>query len=1293
MSTESETPSNNLWVGNLSSQVTHSDLMNLFSRHGDLHSVTAPNASRNYAFVCFNRIEDAKAAVEGLRGTVLRGNAIKIDFAKTAKPCKTLWVNGINPAVTKEILQEEFLKFGKIEELKFNRDRKTAYVDYFRLEDASEALKRMNGKRIGSGQIRVDYFRSRTSKRENSADIHDPREGQFLSRSMVHLDSPRMPQDVGRNYFELSKRQQHSQSSGEQKLDGQPSNVLWIGYPPSVRIDEQMLHNAMILFGEIETIKSFPSQNYACVEFRRVDEARRAKEGLQGRLFNDPRILIIYLSSDVGRSKGYAGFPPGTLWPRTDVPFTELPYQTSHMDMSKYDLPMIPNTLSGHVPFSDMLRKLSDANPDCLLGGQNWRRPSPAPAMLPSPSLLVKRPIRPVSRAWDVIDVSQLQREPKRSRIETALPVFGSPFPSKALEDRPLGLDRFGDQDHDYIWRGVIAKGGTSVCRARCVPIGEGIKSEIPDVVNCSVKTGFHVLAKHCTEAMGFTVVYFLPDSEEDFGSYTEFLQYLGKNEQAEVAIFDDGTALFLVPPSDFLSKVLNVTGPERLYGVVLKSPHHNLSSTSMQPQSQSQYMNSQQKHSKIESSGMPQKEEKDLHMDCNTVLCNDSLHLTKQLAPSTIESLPTPVNTVAMSQSRVNLTPEPIATLPSFVPSSAKASGSKSALLPLVSSSMRPPLLLSADLDRGLLPQGSKFDFQGNKLTTHQIHEAENRFNPQGEFSQLQTDTASLNTSISSPMVVTGKQQFHDPTFNLPQQGAVSSRPWSNFGIPAQSGQHQYGVPENFDKDFRTVQGTDFLGSYGSSSSQHRENSVTMSNQVYDSNVAQTYTAMPLAADKGNSAFWKVPRSDGDGASQGTSEVEDDKTQRYLSTLQLAANILLQRQKQQQPSTQAGQRSANPEQDFHQLDSQSDERTGQPINEKKCGGPPPWELAVSSGAKASTGSPRVEQSFVDGQYAPIGGNFMEILEIKSDSELRKKKGTLSIFWRTKLDGQLSHVLWIGYPLSVRIGEQMLHNGMETIRSFPSQDYSCVEFRSVDDARRAKGLQSYLFDDPRISIINEIDDNMGIMWSGCESSAVTKEILQEEFLKFGKIEEFKFNRDHKTAYVDYFRLEDASEALKKMNGKRIGSDQIRENSSDNRDLREGQFLSRTMVLLDSPRMPQDVGGNYSELSKRQQLAQLSGEQKLDGQPSNVLWIGFPPSVHIDEQMLHNAMILFGEIETIRSFPSQNYSCVEFRRVAEAKRAKEGLQGCLFNNLRISIMYLSSDVGRSKVLTLSLARQE
>lgn len=82
--------------------------------------------------------------------------------------------------------------------------------------------------------------------------------------------------------------------------------------------------------------------------------------------------------------------------------------------------------------------------------------------------------------------------------------------------------------------------------------------------------------------------------------------------------------------------------------------------------------------------------------------------------------------------------------------------------------------------------------------LATHQLHEAENQFNRQRQFSQL-------STPRRSPRVATGGPQFQDPTFNLPQQGAFSSRPLSTFGIPSQGGQHQYGVPDSADKGFRT--------------------------------------------------------------------------------------------------------------------------------------------------------------------------------------------------------------------------------------------------------------------------------------------------------------------------------------------------------------------------------------------------------------------------------------------------------------------------------------------------------
>lgn len=78
---------NNLWVGNLSADVTDSDLRNLFEKHGAVDSVTC-YPTRSYAFVNMKRPEDAKRAKESLQGLVLRGGSLKIDFAKPV--CITL---------------------------------------------------------------------------------------------------------------------------------------------------------------------------------------------------------------------------------------------------------------------------------------------------------------------------------------------------------------------------------------------------------------------------------------------------------------------------------------------------------------------------------------------------------------------------------------------------------------------------------------------------------------------------------------------------------------------------------------------------------------------------------------------------------------------------------------------------------------------------------------------------------------------------------------------------------------------------------------------------------------------------------------------------------------------------------------------------------------------------------------------------------------------------------------------------------------------------------------------------
>lgn len=292
-----------------------------------------------------------------------------------------------------------------------------------------------------------------------------------------------------------------------------------------------MLNNAMILYGEIERIKCFPARHYSFVEFRSVEEARRAKEALQGRLFNDPRISIMFSNSDLAPGKDFGPPHPGFRGQRPDMFGNENPFGPSLMDGFPSNPAMLPNNFPGPPPNGVLgpgvprpfgPRRGMDpllANPDFHdpnMGFSmsdmtestpvNQRKLSPATAgLLPSPA-----PGRASHKTsgWDVLDPNHLPRESKRSRIgapdphiagkgdeynasmgrtySTGPQFTGGPF-ARAQADSGLSFQDMsvakgnvmGRASEDYIWRGVIAKGGNPVCHARCIPMGKGLECEM----------------------------------------------------------------------------------------------------------------------------------------------------------------------------------------------------------------------------------------------------------------------------------------------------------------------------------------------------------------------------------------------------------------------------------------------------------------------------------------------------------------------------------------------------------------------------------------------------------------------------------------------------------------------------------------------------------------------------------------------------------------------------------------------------------------------------------------------
>ncbi|MCO5591116.1 hypothetical protein L7F22_045093 [Adiantum nelumboides] len=157
-------PSRLLWVGNVAADASEALLIQTFAKYGAVDYVSAYPA-RSYAFIEFRDLEDAKEAKSGLQGKLIKGQSLRIEFAKPAKPSKHLWIWGVSETATKEQLEAEFKKFGPLDDFRLLRDRNSALAEFRRIEDASAAVKGLNKKFIQGEELRVDFLRSHSGKR------------------------------------------------------------------------------------------------------------------------------------------------------------------------------------------------------------------------------------------------------------------------------------------------------------------------------------------------------------------------------------------------------------------------------------------------------------------------------------------------------------------------------------------------------------------------------------------------------------------------------------------------------------------------------------------------------------------------------------------------------------------------------------------------------------------------------------------------------------------------------------------------------------------------------------------------------------------------------------------------------------------------------------------------------------------------------------------------------------------------------------------------------------------------
>lgn len=231
-------------------------------------------------------------------------------------PSRHLWVGNLSHCIDENVLSQHFLRFGELDSIACQPGRSYAFINFKREEDAVSAMRELHGFPVAGMPFKIEF-----AKAEKSTPPCD---------DFLHRRDEQRPQMDSRTRHASPDPYCYDKSRMSEK-NAEPSEVLWIGFPASLKVDEMILRKAFSPFGEIEKVTAFSGRSYAFVRFRSVMAACRAKETLQGKLFGNPRVHICFAKSESGSSNngrssmnappspnfllnGHPSFP-GNIWP------------------------------------------------------------------------------------------------------------------------------------------------------------------------------------------------------------------------------------------------------------------------------------------------------------------------------------------------------------------------------------------------------------------------------------------------------------------------------------------------------------------------------------------------------------------------------------------------------------------------------------------------------------------------------------------------------------------------------------------------------------------------------------------------------------------------------------------------------------------------------------------------------------------------------------------------------------------------------------------------------------------
>ena len=167
-------PTDSIYVGNLLFEVNEEDLEREFAPYGNIKNVRiardARNLSKGFAYVTFDSVDSATAALNAKNMTVFEGRRIVVNYQlKTSRgrpenpPSKTLFIGNLAYEMSDADLNSLFKDIKNVIDVRVAIDRRTGqprgfcHAEFLDVESAKEAAEYLAGKKIYGRELRVDF--------------------------------------------------------------------------------------------------------------------------------------------------------------------------------------------------------------------------------------------------------------------------------------------------------------------------------------------------------------------------------------------------------------------------------------------------------------------------------------------------------------------------------------------------------------------------------------------------------------------------------------------------------------------------------------------------------------------------------------------------------------------------------------------------------------------------------------------------------------------------------------------------------------------------------------------------------------------------------------------------------------------------------------------------------------------------------------------------------------------------------------------------------------------------------